>query len=158
MQNEKNTDIFSTLERFSRLYRLCIQNRLAPYSIKPGQLAILKALWSRDGVNQKQLLAVVEVEQPTLANTLKRMQKDGLITRQHDPADKRKCIYSLTERGKKARNVVGVALSDIREICETGLSVNDLGYFGRILVQMSERLKDDLTDPALILADVVIEE
>ncbi|WP_187170504.1 MarR family winged helix-turn-helix transcriptional regulator [Salidesulfovibrio onnuriiensis] len=129
--------------------------KLAPYDIRPGQIPLLLCLWEQDGISQKHLLEKVHVEQPTLANTLKRMERDKLLRMERDPLDLRKCVYYLTERGQKVRSVVEAALTDVRDICEKGLSVNDLSYFRRILAQMNQQILADLQDPAMILADEV---
>ena len=146
------------LDHFSRLHRQCLAHRLAPYDVTPGQIPLLLALLEQDGISQKELLAKVDVEQPTLANTLKRMQRDDLVLMSRSSIDRRKVLYRLTERGRKARTVVQAALQDVQSLCEQNLSVNDLKYFERILTQMTTRLRQDALDPAFMLADVISEE
>jgi len=77
-----------------------LQQRATGLGFSPGQFPILVELWSADGLTQKQLLAKVDVEQATLANTLSRMERDGLIERQPHPSDKRAQIILLTEQGR----------------------------------------------------------
>lgn len=155
MKSQDDIVFLYEIERFGRLFRQTLHSKLDPYEIRPGQIPLLRCLWTRDGVNQKELLAHVQVEQPTLANTLKRMQRDDLITVDQDPLDRRKSLYFLTDRGHKARKVVEAALDEVYAICSKRLSVTDIRYFRRILHQMTERLELDLTDPLLILADEV---
>ena len=71
----------------ARLFAEGLRKRIAPLGIVPGQFPALLALWERDGLTQKELLAQVAIEQAALANTLARMKRDGLIIRKEHPAD-----------------------------------------------------------------------
>ncbi len=53
-------------------------------------------------MSQKDLIKHAAIEQPTMAATLGRMERDGIIERQPDPYDKRSFLFSLTPatRGK----------------------------------------------------------
>jgi DNA-binding MarR family transcriptional regulator len=78
-----------------------LQRRASALGFSPGQFPVLLALWHEDGLTQRQLLDRMEVEQATLANTLGRMERDGLIARTPHPSDKRAQIISLTRRGRE---------------------------------------------------------
>jgi len=77
-----------------------LQQRAAGLGFSPGQFPILVELWAEDGLTQKQLLERVDIEQATMANTLSRMERDGLVTRVPHPSDKRAQLVHLTEKGK----------------------------------------------------------
>ncbi|MCY1665189.1 MarR family winged helix-turn-helix transcriptional regulator [Rhizobium sp. SL86] len=78
-----------------------LQKRASALGFSPGQFPVLLALWEEDGLTQRQLLDRLEVEQATLANTLSRMERDGLIARSPHPNDRRAQIIALTERGRE---------------------------------------------------------
>lgn len=78
-----------------------LQKRAAALGFSPGQFPVLLALWHEDGLTQRQLLDRMEVEQATLANTLARMERDGLILRRPHPSDRRAQIISLSDRGRE---------------------------------------------------------
>ena len=75
-----------------------LQQRAAKLGFSPGQFPILLELWSEDGLTQKQLLERVDIEQATMANTLSRMARDGLVERRPHPSDKRAQQIFLTSR------------------------------------------------------------
>jgi DNA-binding MarR family transcriptional regulator len=77
-----------------------LQRRAIVLGFSPGQFPVLLELWQEDGLTQKQLLDRLEVEQATLANTLARMERDGLIGREPHPRDRRAQIILLTELGR----------------------------------------------------------
>ncbi|AYG64767.1 MULTISPECIES: MarR family transcriptional regulator [unclassified Rhizobium] len=75
-----------------------LHQRAAKLGFSPGQFPILLELWSEDGLTQKQLLERVDIEQATMANTLSRMERDGLVERRPHPSDKRAQLIFLTSR------------------------------------------------------------
>lgn len=62
----------------------------------PGQFPVLLELWNEDGLTQRELLDRMDIEQATLANTLARMERDGLIERRAHPKDRRAQTIHLT--------------------------------------------------------------
>lgn len=79
----------------ARLLR-ALRERIESLGVVPGQFAQLLALYEQDGLTQAELCAHVEIERPTMARTLSRMQRDGLIDRVPDPADGRRSLVTLT--------------------------------------------------------------
>jgi MarR family transcriptional regulator for hemolysin len=75
-----------------------LQQRAAKLGFSPGQFPILLELWSEDGLTQKQLLERIDIEQATMANTLSRMERDGLVERRPHPSDKRAQLIFLTNK------------------------------------------------------------
>ncbi|WP_081157779.1 MarR family winged helix-turn-helix transcriptional regulator [Ensifer aridi] len=78
-----------------------LQERGHKLGFAPGQFPILLELWSEDGLTQKQLLDRLDIEQATMANTLARMERDGLILRRRHPSDRRSQQIFLTERARE---------------------------------------------------------
>ncbi|HEY0270548.1 MAG TPA: MarR family transcriptional regulator [Sphingomonas sp.] len=71
--------------------------RLRELGFATAQLPVLIAL--KDGArrSQTELARWARVEQPTMAQLLARMERDGIIRREPDPADRRSSLVSLTE-------------------------------------------------------------
>lgn len=107
----------------ARLFAQGLQARIEPLGLSPGTFPTLLLLWEDDGLTQKELVARLDIEQATMANTLARMERDGLIRRRPHPADGRAQQVWLTRKAKalqeaataaaKAQN--RVALSRLRE-------------------------------------------
>lgn len=86
--------------QLAKCFARSLQQRAAGLGFSPGQFPILLELWAQDGLTQKQLLDRVDIEQATMANTLSRMQRDGLIERRAHPSDRRAQLVFLTEKAK----------------------------------------------------------
>lgn len=85
----------------ARSFARALQERGQKLGFAPGQFPILLELWSEEGLTQKQLLDRLDIEQATMANTLARMERDGLILRRKHPADRRSQQIFLTERARE---------------------------------------------------------
>ncbi len=57
------------VNNMARLLAEMLRKRIAPLGVVPGQFPALLALWEKDGLTQKELLAKLDIEQATLANT-----------------------------------------------------------------------------------------
>ena len=101
MKFDKDESAGYLVTHMARLFAKGLQERIAPLGIVIGQFPILLELWQKDGVSQKELLENLDVEQATLANTLNRMERDGLIKRTKHPADARIQQIWLTDLSKQ---------------------------------------------------------
>ncbi|MUM77625.1 MarR family transcriptional regulator [Pseudodesulfovibrio sp. F-1] len=155
MHYEPDTLFFTQLSRFQRLYARSLSARLTPLGLQSGYLGVLHYLWQRDGITQKDLHALIPVEQATLSNTLRRMERDGLIARTANPEDKRCHRITLTQRAASLKPQAMQAIADLRAAVNAGLTVNDRRYFRRIMRQMSESLEDDQQDAPVLLLDEI---
>ena len=80
----------------ARVFRRLADRRLKPLGFSSGHLPVLNALLKREPLSQKALIEVSGMEQPSMAATLGRMERDHLIERRPDPNDGRAALYSLT--------------------------------------------------------------
>ena len=71
--------------------------RLKGLGLAIGQLPVFVALKDGAQLSQKELARIAGVEQPSMAQLLARMERDGLIHREPDPADGRSSLISLSE-------------------------------------------------------------
>ncbi|WP_170763948.1 MarR family winged helix-turn-helix transcriptional regulator [Ruegeria lacuscaerulensis] len=104
MDFKKENSAGYLVNHMARLFAKELQQRIMPLGIVVGQFPILLELWLRDGVSQKDLLKKIDVEQATLANTLNRMERDGLIKRTKNPTDARAQLIWLTDKAKALRD------------------------------------------------------
>jgi len=74
--------------------------RLKPLGFGVGHLPVLVALQDGQAGSQRDLARFARIEQPSMAQMLARMERDGLICRMPDPADGRSSQISLTETAR----------------------------------------------------------
>ncbi len=88
------------INRASRSLLRLHESRLRPLGFGMGQLPVLFALKEGDALAQKELAARARVEQPTMAEMLARMERDGVVQREPNPDDNRGNLTSLTRRSR----------------------------------------------------------
>lgn len=107
----------------ARLFAAALAGRVQPLGLAPAQFMVLLELWAEEGRTQAELTAALSVEQATMANTLARMERDGLIERRPSPEDKRARLVHLTPKARglreeavaEAQSVNGQALDGFSE-------------------------------------------
>lgn len=126
--------------QMARLFALGLHRRIRPLGLAPAQFMTLLELWAEDGLTQKQLLHKLDVEQATMANTLGRMVRDGLVTRQTDPDDRRVKTICLTDKARALQGPAIQAAMDQNNIALSPLSDEErqafISMMGRVIAAM----------------------
>ena len=88
------------MNHIARQFAILLGEGLKPLGIAPAQFPILLELWQKDGLSQQELVERADLKQATIANTLARMERDGLITREPNPDDARSRLIMLTGQAR----------------------------------------------------------
>lgn len=99
----------------ARLLRRVADTRLKPLGLSSAHLPIITALYEHTEMSQKALTDLVGIEQPTMAGTLSRMERDGVVVRRPDPTDGRSALVSLTQETVRRLPVVGEVVESINQ-------------------------------------------
>jgi MarR family transcriptional regulator for hemolysin len=86
------------LGRAARLFTRIADERLRQLGFGAAQVPVLRALKDGAARSQTELAALARIEQPTMAQMLARMERDGVIRRSPHPDDGRSSLYALTPR------------------------------------------------------------
>lgn len=96
----------------ARLLIRTISPKLEAHGMTVGYLPVLFTLTENPRLSQKRIAEIIGVEQPTMAATLSRMERDGFIERTPDPADKRSALISLSADAQTKLAVVENAIDE----------------------------------------------
>ncbi|MGQ9365165.1 MarR family winged helix-turn-helix transcriptional regulator [Azospirillum sp. ST 5-10] len=141
----RRSESFGYLVSFlSRLLARALERRVQPLGLHSGQLPALLCLWEREGVSQAELCRLVQVEQPTMANTLNRMERHGLIRREADPADRRRALIFLTERARALEERVVAEAAAVNAVAAGSLSEAERAQLRGLLGRLIANLERDL--------------
>lgn len=108
MEFIKNQSAGYLINHMARIFARGLTARIKPLGLTTGTFPALLELWDTDGLTQKQLVERLDIEQATMANTLARMERDGLILRKKDVSDGRLQRVWLTPQ---ARSLQGPAIA-----------------------------------------------
>ena len=121
---------------FSRLS----EARLKPLGFGLGHLPVLVALQDRRASTQRDLARFAKIEQPPMAQMLARMERDGLIERSPDPADRRSQRIVLTETAlARMPNAITALLVGNQEAL-AGFTDEEAGQFVALLTRLIANL------------------
>ena len=113
-----------------------------------GQLPVLMALKDGRPRSQAELARLAQVEQPSMAQLLNRMERDGLVERLPDPEDGRSRLISLTaaciERMPKAKGVMQLLGGEALQ----GFSAEEVEVLAGLLARLADNV-DDMVEKRL---------
>ncbi len=81
-----------------------LQLRLEPYGVTLGQYFVLRELWQREGLTQRELSERIDVQEPGTVAAIDAMEKRDLVVRVRSTNDRRKINVYLTARGRGLRD------------------------------------------------------
>jgi DNA-binding MarR family transcriptional regulator len=133
MAFEKNASAGYLINHLARLFAQALSERIRPLGLSTGPFPVLLELWREDGLTQSELVARLAVEQATMANTLTRMERDGLIVRRSHPEDGRAQVVRLTARGRALEGPATAAATEVNRGMLAGLSKRERDAFLAIM-------------------------
>ncbi|TYC64279.1 MarR family transcriptional regulator [Rhodobacterales bacterium] len=129
MKFDKDQSAGYLVNHVARLFARGLSARIKPLGLTTGTFPALLELWEIDGLTQKQLVERLDIEQATMANTLVRMERDGLIIRKKDESDGRVQRIWLSERARRLRDpAIRAAIAENAEAA-SDLSEDELRQF-----------------------------
>ncbi|HPH98449.1 MAG TPA: MarR family transcriptional regulator [Anaerolineaceae bacterium] len=118
----------------SRLIIQEYQPHLEKLGITYPQYLVLMVLWETDSITVNEITRRLILNTNTITPVLKRMETQGILTRQRSQEDERKVIVSLTARGRQLQTEA----ASIPEKMAAGL------LSGEIKMEELQKLKEQL--------------
>jgi DNA-binding MarR family transcriptional regulator len=126
----------------ARLFARALERRLVGGN--SGPMPVFFALQDGRAMTQKALAQLAAVEQPTMANTLNRMERDGLIVRTPDPNDRRSALVSLTPLGRERTVGAFEAAVEVNGIATDALKPEERELFYDMMRRIVLALERDI--------------
>ena len=98
----KNQTCFPTYAVANKILRR-YQPLLKEIGLTYTQYIIMMVMWEKEKVNEKFLCDTLFLKPNTLSDTLKLMEKKGLIEKTKNEKDKRNLVIKITEAGKELK-------------------------------------------------------
>ncbi len=135
MSFTRNTSPGYLINHLARLFAGALQARIKPLGLSTGTFPIMLQLWEQDGRSQRDLVEALGIEQATVANSLNRMERDGLILRRPDDHDGRIKRSWLTARGQTLRAPAIAAAEAVNASALAGLSPDERAECLRLITK-----------------------
>ena len=111
----------------SRLITREYQPHLDELGITYPQYIALMVLWEKDEISVNEITQKLILNTNTVTPLLKRMELQGLITRQRSNTDERKVIVKLTDKGKALEEKAAeIPQKFIEGLADSNMTVNEL--------------------------------
>ena len=109
-------------------------------TVGQGQPRILKELREHGTMNQKELADACLMDVTTMSRTLDRMEKDGLLKRENNPASRRSWNVLLTDwEHEKADEVIKI-FNKVDDVIFKGFSEEEI----KMLSSMTDKVENNL--------------
>lgn len=122
MASQRDRSIGYLTNLAARLLVKALSRELDAIGLSIGYMPVFVALGDGAAMTQKDLAIQAMVEQPTMAATLARMERDGLVARLANPKDMRSALVSLTPAAKAKLKDLGRAVDSVTRLASRGLT------------------------------------
>ncbi len=96
--------LYAASNLLNRLYRPV----LAQFNLTYPQYLVMLVLWEQSPVSVGDLGEKLFLDSGTLTPLLKRLEVNGMVNRQRDPADERRVLIRLSEQGQQLKQQAAV--------------------------------------------------
>lgn len=138
---EKNIDYENIGRYFSQMYRkgrIFYTQELKKFGLGSGQSIFLFQLYKKDGVTQEELANTLYIDKGTTARSLKTLEEQGFIKKEHVISDKRLNIIYLTEKALKLEEEITNILKKWDGILSNSLSSEEKETLLQLLKKISD--------------------
>jgi DNA-binding MarR family transcriptional regulator len=128
------------LKDVTRLYTRRFEERAQDLSLTLAQCKALSYLERNEGVSQKRLAELTELDPMSLVRILDRMEADGWVERRLDPQDRRARTLWLTAQAGPVLERIEMMARDTRAEALRGLAENEREQLTKLLARVHENL------------------
>ncbi|MFA9462499.1 MarR family winged helix-turn-helix transcriptional regulator [Thiohalorhabdus methylotrophus] len=129
------------INHVARLFADRLSRRIRRHGVTIGQFPLLLALWEEEGISQAELSRRLDIEPATTNNTLRRMERDGLVTRRRDANDQRSTRIYPTGRGRELEEPLTAEARAVNARASRTLSGEEAAELHRLLGKVIRALE-----------------
>ena len=117
---------------------------LKEVDLHPGQVPFLVQLWKEEGLSQRALAGRLGIKPPTLNVMIGRLEKNGYIRKEHDPADQRRSLIYFTEEGREVCVKVKKTVDELQDVVMETFSEEERKELCRLLNKFADCLDEQI--------------
>ena len=146
MEFSRTTSAGYLVNHLGRLFSQQLARRIGALGLAPAQFMTLCELFEKDGQTQRELVEHLAVEQATMANTLGRLERNGLIERRPHPVDGRAQTVHLTQKARTLIEPARREAADVNADLMAGLPPAERDLFISMLTRLIAAAQSDRED------------
>jgi DNA-binding MarR family transcriptional regulator len=117
-----------------------LQNELKKYGVPFSQWAILRVLWTQDGLSQRELSSMAGIMESTTANVVSQMENKGYILRRYLGKNKRKRHVFLTLKGRKLEKKLVPLAEEVNKKARKNIAQEEIKLLRNCLLTIIQNL------------------
>jgi DNA-binding MarR family transcriptional regulator len=117
---------------------------LADFGITANEVVILSYLYGHDGPRQEDISETYMLDKGTVAKTLQKLEKKGLVERIVNQNDQREKVIKLTDKGLGVKDVCTNVIRIWHDVMFAGISKEDIAAFSRVTAKIAANVSADL--------------
>jgi MarR family transcriptional regulator for hemolysin len=136
------------INRTSRALLRQFDASLRPFGLAMSYFPVLRALADGGALSQTALAQAARVEQPSMAETLARMERDGVVQRKPNADDKRGSLFSVTAAARARFAKAKAALLAAERQAMAGLDEAERALLRDLLKRVARNVESEARNPA----------
>lgn len=133
--------IIALLDRLHKLRAAATRQALARYGLHIGQPGILRFIMRNPGCTQREIADNARVTAASVAASVKRLEKAGMLNRRGDTADTRCNRVFITPLGERALAACLADLQALEDAMLAALNPGDMPAFAACVGAVCDRLR-----------------
>lgn len=154
--------IIRRMNKLNIMHRILIHRLAVKNEMYFGQFPILEYVKNNDMCTQKDISDSLQISPPSIATSIKRMQKTGLLDKSSDENDLRCNRITITQKGIEAYEMCRSDFNTVDENMFKGFTEKEkeliYSFFSRMLENLSTDEFKDKTTFSLIAEEKLIHE
>ena len=142
-------DVFEAVFELQRAYLDCVRQSLQAEDAHPRQGPILAMLLAMDGVSQADLVRRLNVSAATVAVSVARLERLGLVHREKNQHNQRANALALTPRGREQAERLRDAMQRACGLALRNMSPEELTHLEMTMNSMCENLRAAVHSPVM---------
>ena len=126
------------LSRAMRKVQRYYEVNLVPLEITAAQFYVISSLWETDGIKFKELAQKLSMDGATLTGILDRLERQGFVSREDDPEDRRSVLVFLAEKSIVQRDEFQRLAETLDNEIRDQFNSQDFATFSRMLDRIGE--------------------
>ena len=123
-----------------RAMQRLLQTKIGPHGVTLGMWYYLRALWSEDGLTQRELSHRIGTMEPSTLSAIQIMERNGLVKRVRSREDRRKMHIHLTKKGRDLEKRLMPLAVEVVEASVAGFSPDEV----RQLLKFLRSIRDNI--------------
>lgn len=126
-----------------RYFGMHLERELKKVGVQTGQVIFMAELFTRDGITQDHLTAILHFDKATTAKALQKLEIAGFVERKEDQEDKRCKRIFLTKKSRQIEQSFFYTLDNLEDVSTVGFDRSEVELLGSYLKRMVRNMLID---------------